>query len=193
MVYNDIDNKERITRIATELFAYKGYNAVSVQEVCEKAKVTKPTLYYYFTNKKGLLEYITDTYGNELISSIKEALLYEHDFIKSLTKVLKSEIQFAKQNKDYFSLHLSLLNSPEDSEEREVYKKKIYKIRNIYKEFFILSSNEFGNMRSKEILYSEMFHNIVISTSMMIAKRQIPDDEKTIYQIIHSAVYGFAD
>lgn len=193
MVYNDIDNKERITRIATELFAYKGYNAVAVQEVCEKAKVTKPTLYYYFTNKKGLLEYITDTYGNELISSIKEALLYEHDFIKSLTKVLRNEIQFAKQNKDYFSLHLSLLNSPEDSEEREVYKKKIYKIRNIYKEFFILSANEFGNMRSKEILYSEMFHNIVISTSMMIAKKQIPDDEKTIYQIIHSAVYGFAD
>lgn len=193
MVYNKTDNKEKIARIATELFAYKGYNAVSVQEVCEKAKVTKPTLYYYFTNKKGLLEYITDTYGNELISSIKEALLYEHDFIKSLTKVLKSEIQFAKQNKDYFSLHLSLLNSPEDSEEREVYKKKIYKIRNIYKEFFILSANEFGNMRSKEILYSEMFHNIVISTSMMIAKRQIPDDEKTIYQIIHSAVYGFAD
>ena len=193
MVYNDIDNKERITRIATELFAYKGYNAISVQEVCEKAKVTKPTLYYYFTNKKGLLEYITDTYGNELISSIKESLIYEHDFIKSLTKVLKAEIQFAKQNKDYFSLHLSLLNSPEDSEEREVYKKEIYKIRNIYKEFFILSANEFGNMRSKEILYSEMFHNIVISTSMMIAKRQIPDDEKTIYQIIHSAVYGFAD
>lgn len=193
MVYNDIDNKERITRIATELFAQQGYNAVSVQEICEKAKVTKPTLYYYFTNKKGLLEYITDTYGNELISSIKESLVYEHDFIKSLTKILKAEIQFAKQNKDYFSLHLSLLNSPEDSEEREVYKKKIYKIRNIYKEFFILSANEFGNMRSKEILYSEMFHNIVISTSMMIAKRQIPDDEKTIYQIIHSAVYGFAD
>lgn len=142
MVYNETDNKEKIARIATELFAQQGYNAVSVQEICEKAKVTKPTLYYYFTNKKGLLEYITDTYGNELISSIKESLVYEHDFIKSLTKVLKSEIQFAKQNKDYFSLHLSLLNSPEDSEEREVYKKRFIKSEIFIRNFlFCLQMN----------------------------------------------------
>lgn len=193
MVYNDTDNKEKIAQIATELFSQKGYNAVSVQEICEKSSITKPTLYYYFTNKKGLLEFITDTFGNELISSIKEALVYEHDFIKSLTNVLKTEIKFAKENTEYFSLHLSLLNSPEDSEEREVYKEKILEIRNVFKEFFILSANEFGNMRSKEILYSEMFHNIVISVSMMMAKNQIQQDEKTIYQIIHSTVYGFAN
>ena len=40
-------NKETITEIAIKLFSEKGYDAVGVQQICEKAKITKPTLYYY--------------------------------------------------------------------------------------------------------------------------------------------------
>ena len=51
-----MDNRERILQCALELFYAKGYDAVGVQEIAQKAGITKPTLYYYFGSKYGLLE-----------------------------------------------------------------------------------------------------------------------------------------
>ena len=49
-----MDNREKILNCALELFHARGYDAVGVQEIAETAGVTKPTLYYYFRNKRGL-------------------------------------------------------------------------------------------------------------------------------------------
>ena len=51
-----MDNRELLLNTALELFHAKGYDAVGVQEIVEKAGVTKPTLYYYFGSKLGLLK-----------------------------------------------------------------------------------------------------------------------------------------
>ena len=49
-------NREKIVECALDLFCRKGYESVGVQEICTAAGVTKPTLYYYFKSKYGLLE-----------------------------------------------------------------------------------------------------------------------------------------
>jgi len=46
--------RERFLRVATELFARKGYAAATTREIVAAARVTKPVLYYYFGNKEGL-------------------------------------------------------------------------------------------------------------------------------------------
>ena len=51
---------------ATELFSAKGYDGVGVQEICTESKITKPTLYYYFQSKTGLLSAIIKEKGNLL-------------------------------------------------------------------------------------------------------------------------------
>ena len=51
-----MDNREAILSEALHLFYVRGYDAVGVQEIVDAAGVTKPTLYYYFGSKKGLLE-----------------------------------------------------------------------------------------------------------------------------------------
>ena len=50
-----MDNRERILQCALELFYAKGYDAVGVQEIAQKAGITKPTLYYYLKNWSGHL------------------------------------------------------------------------------------------------------------------------------------------
>ncbi len=46
--------KALLIKVATSLFAEKGYAGTSVREIVELAGVTKPVLYYYFKNKEGL-------------------------------------------------------------------------------------------------------------------------------------------
>lgn len=48
------ESAERILAIAWELFQKKGYKGVTVDEICERCNLTKPTLYYYFHDKEDL-------------------------------------------------------------------------------------------------------------------------------------------
>lgn len=54
--HSQSDTKHKIFFAAADLFARDGYHKVSVREICEVAKVTKPVLYYYFKDKENLLE-----------------------------------------------------------------------------------------------------------------------------------------
>lgn len=47
-------NVERILQDGWELFQQKGYRGVSVDEVCLRCGITKPTLYYHFKDKENL-------------------------------------------------------------------------------------------------------------------------------------------
>ena len=47
--------KERIISVAIDLFAQKGFDAVSLREIAEAAGIRKATLYYYFTSKDQIL------------------------------------------------------------------------------------------------------------------------------------------
>ena len=51
-----MDNRETILQCALELFYKRGYDAAGVKEIVEMAGITKPTMYYYFKSKLGLLE-----------------------------------------------------------------------------------------------------------------------------------------
>lgn len=48
------ENADRILDIAWELFQQKGYKGVTVDEICTRVKLSKPTLYYYFNDKEDL-------------------------------------------------------------------------------------------------------------------------------------------
>jgi TetR/AcrR family transcriptional regulator len=54
MNYADHENAERILKDGWELFQQKGYRGVSIDELCQRCSITKPTLYYYFKDKENL-------------------------------------------------------------------------------------------------------------------------------------------
>ena len=68
-----MDNRERILQCALELFYAKGYDAVGVQEIAQKAGITKPTLYYYFGSKYGLLETLLTKHFTVLNEELERA------------------------------------------------------------------------------------------------------------------------
>ncbi|MBQ2552823.1 MAG: helix-turn-helix transcriptional regulator, partial [Treponema sp.] len=43
---NEQNTQKQILEISIRLFAEKGYDSVGIQEICNEASVTKPTLYY---------------------------------------------------------------------------------------------------------------------------------------------------
>jgi len=189
MITND-NSKEVILNAAILLFSQKGYEGVGVQEICEHAGITKPTLYYFFKSKQGLLQAIADSKGAELLQKVSDAAVYEHDFIKGLTKILTAVIDFALENPAFFNLHSVFLNAPGNAETEAVYAPLKQRFDSVFEEFFIKSAHEFGNMRGKEALYALFYHNNVISVALLCIRQKLHRDDQTVYRIVHTFVYG---
>ncbi len=70
--------REQLIGVGRRLFAKKGYEAVSVEEIANDAKVSKPVVYEHFGGKEGLYAVIVDREMNSLLSRIVSSLTGDH-------------------------------------------------------------------------------------------------------------------
>ncbi|MDO9484899.1 MAG: TetR/AcrR family transcriptional regulator [Actinomycetota bacterium] len=68
------ERREQLIAIARRLFAAKGFESVTVEEIAAKADVSKPVVYEHFGGKEGLYAVIVDREMNDLLLTISEAL-----------------------------------------------------------------------------------------------------------------------
>jgi AcrR family transcriptional regulator len=65
---------EQTLSVARTLFAERGYNAVTMDEVAAKVGVTKPLLYNYFGNKESLYIACMERAGDALTATIADSV-----------------------------------------------------------------------------------------------------------------------
>lgn len=66
--------RAQLIEVGRGAFAEKGYEAVSVEEIAERAKVSKPIVYEHFGGKEGLYAVIVDREVELVVSVISEAI-----------------------------------------------------------------------------------------------------------------------
>ncbi len=52
--------KERIAQASLELFAKRGYHAVSIRDICKEVGIKESTVYYHYENKQAIWKALTD-------------------------------------------------------------------------------------------------------------------------------------
>jgi len=68
------ERREQLISISRKLFAAKGFESVSVEEIAAKADVSKPVVYEHFGGKEGLYAVIVDREMNDILLAISNAL-----------------------------------------------------------------------------------------------------------------------
>src|SRR5947209_17512730 len=66
--------REQLIAIGRELFAERGFDAASVEEVAARAKVSKPVVYEHFGGKEGLYAVVVDREVRALLDRLTAAL-----------------------------------------------------------------------------------------------------------------------
>jgi len=84
--------RELIIDTACELFMQKGYNAVTVQEICNACNVTKPTFYYHLRSKEEIILNIYDPIVKNLTGHLLNALLADN-YWEQLMVIFESLVQ----------------------------------------------------------------------------------------------------
>lgn len=185
--------KEKIIFTALKLFCKGGYDGVGIQEIVDSCGITKPTLYYYFGSKAGLLRAILEFYGNSLYAELSKAGEYNHDFIKHLTDILKAHIEFSIENPEFFYFYNTLEFYASENEAFKIHSELGNKISGVYRTLFTKSVTEFGNMKGYEILFSKTFQGLTGATTNLILKGELEYSEDTVYRVIRSFIYGVAN
>lgn len=68
------ERREQLLEVGRGAFAEKGYDAVSVEELAQRAGVTKPIVYEHFGGKEGIYAVILDREVSVLLERMSDAL-----------------------------------------------------------------------------------------------------------------------
>ena len=112
---NKIHCRQRILRASRQLFSTKGYEETTMEDVADRAEVSKATLYNYFPGKDSLLLGIAEAELEQIHQMIQGDLAREPSALERLRRVLEA---FVLDSMCYISLSrkISYLNSCEDSD-----------------------------------------------------------------------------
>ncbi len=67
--------RQQLFAVALELFAQRGYRPTTMDDIAERAGVTKPLLYQHFSSKRALYLELVDSIAQDLLTAIRRAVI----------------------------------------------------------------------------------------------------------------------
>lgn len=103
---------------ALEVFTSQGYHAAAMDDIAERAGVSKPVLYQHFPSKLDLYLALLDSGAADLIAKIRDALESTRDNRQRVTAAIAVYFSFVDDSAEAFRLlfETDLFNEPAVSE-----------------------------------------------------------------------------
>lgn len=92
--------REQLLATAQEAFVAAGYHATSMDDIAERAGVSKPVLYQHFDGKLELYLGLLETQSNLLIRRLEDALASSADNHERVTATVRAYFEFADEPND---------------------------------------------------------------------------------------------
>jgi AcrR family transcriptional regulator len=95
--------REQLITIGRQLFAERGFDATSIEEIAARAKVSKPVVYEHFGGKEGLYAVVVDREVRALLARIAAALTagHPHELLEQAALAL---LDYIEQETDGFQV-----------------------------------------------------------------------------------------
>ena len=101
------ETRQGILRAALRRFAHSGYAAASVAQIVSDARVSKPTLYYYFPDKAKLFEALVHEAHDERYRLMQEAAARAKDIRGQLVEILNVLFEYFAENRELMRISLA--------------------------------------------------------------------------------------
>lgn len=188
-----VDNREKILQCALELFYARGYDAVGVQEIADKAGVTKPTMYYYFGSKYGLLEALVNEKLSNLNTAMRQAADYHGNVPGTLYRMASQLIDLANENRKMYVLMMALYYSAKENEAYRAIRPLITELYGIIVRFFEDATPQLGNIRGRQEQFAMGFLGILNQYILWMCEKTeegcVVEEEKK-HSLVNQFMYG---
>jgi AcrR family transcriptional regulator len=182
-----MENREKILNCALELFHDRGYDAVGVQEIAERAGVTKPTLYYYFGNKKGLLEALLYQEYDVFREAVFQAADEREQIWNVLPKIASAYLDYGMKHGKAYRLMMAMFYSAKENEAYQVVRPIVEDFYGRMVRVFAGASSQLGNMNGRQQQFALGLTGMLDHYLLLMASRE-PDG----YEIPEEVKQGLA-
>ncbi len=97
------ERREQLIDIARRLFAERGFDGASVEEIAARAEVSKPVVYEHFGGKEGLYAVVVDREVRQLLDMMRSALTSGHPR-ELLEQAALALLDYIEQSSDGFRI-----------------------------------------------------------------------------------------
>lgn len=188
-----MENREKIMQCALDLFYARGYDAVGVQEIAEKAGVTKPTLYYYFGSKYGLLETLMKEKMAVVNDAMRKAADYHGDVPETLYRMASYLIDITDVNRKMYALMMALFYSAKENESYQAVRPMVTELFAIVVHFFEEATPQLGNIRGRQEQFAIGFLGTLNHYMLHMCSSEEKGsmaDEETKRSLVNQFMYG---
>ncbi|WP_336207943.1 TetR/AcrR family transcriptional regulator [Nonomuraea sp. LPB2021202275-12-8] len=97
------ERREQLILISRTLFAQKGFDGTSIEEIAATAHVSKPVVYEHFGGKEGVYAVVVDREMQKLLGMITGALAASHSLVK-LERAALALLQYIEESSEGFRI-----------------------------------------------------------------------------------------
>jgi AcrR family transcriptional regulator len=94
-----VETRERILRVATELFAEKGYHGTGVAEIGERAGIRRGALYYHIDSKEELLFEVMCPHIREVLKEAERIAAADLDPAEKLHRLMIHHVRIIAERR----------------------------------------------------------------------------------------------
>lgn len=107
-----VARREQLVAVGRSLFASKGFDSTSVEEIASKASVSKPVVYEHFGGKEGLYAVVVDREVQNLVGSLTRSLTSSEHPREILERATLTLLDYIETNTDGF--RVLVRDAPDD-------------------------------------------------------------------------------
>ncbi|MGW4639167.1 TetR family transcriptional regulator [Sphaerisporangium sp. NPDC004334] len=97
------ERREQLIRVSRTLFAEKGFDGTSIEEIAASARVSKPVVYEHFGGKEGIYAVVVDREMQRLLALVAVALNAGHPRVR-LERAALALLQYVEESSEGFRI-----------------------------------------------------------------------------------------
>ena len=182
------ERREQLIATARGLFAERGFDGTSVEEVAARAEVSKPVVYEHFGGKEGLYAVVVDREVRRLLGMMQDALTAGHPRVL-LEQAAFALLDYVEQSSDGF--RILVRDSPIGSSTGS-FVSIIGDVASRVEHILVAELSSRGYDAHAAPMYAQMLVGMVGTTGQWWLDTRQPSKEEVAAHLVNLAWHGLA-
>jgi AcrR family transcriptional regulator len=183
------DRREQLLNVARALFAEKGFDGTSVEEIAHRANVSKPVVYEHFGGKEGIYAVVVDREMQALLGRMTSALAAEAQPRVLLERAAHALLDYVESSSDGF--RIMVRDSPVAAS-TGTFSSLLNDIASQVEHILALQFDARGYDRKLATLYSQALVGMVAFTGQWWLEARKPKKDEVVAHLVNLAWNGLS-
>ena len=178
--------KRKIFETSMRLFAEKGYENTSIEEITATVGVAKGTLYYHFTSKEEIFDFLVQEGVKLLQNSVEIKISKYANYLDKIKAIVLIQLKIVNKYEDIITILLSQYYGKEQRNQKcqDYIYEYINEIEEIVKEGMDLGQIKKGNAT----IYASEIYGLIASSLMYKMRKKKEFDVLKIYKEFENTI-----